>query len=113
MSTVDTKKYSIPPTRFYQAEGVEGKIVIVTGATAGIGERIAYRFAELGCKKVILTGRREERLVKLKAELTEIAKDTGNKYPDPIEYVSCFLLLKLLKQSTHIIFKYLQHEQNP
>jgi NAD(P)-dependent dehydrogenase (short-subunit alcohol dehydrogenase family) len=37
---------------------LEGKVAIVTGATSGIGEAIAYRFTEEGAK-VVLSGRRE------------------------------------------------------
>ena len=44
------------------------KIVMVTGATSGIGEACARRFAE-GGYNVIVTGRREEKLQALKAEL--------------------------------------------
>ncbi|OCA52920.1 bifunctional NADP-dependent 3-hydroxy acid dehydrogenase/3-hydroxypropionate dehydrogenase YdfG [Photorhabdus namnaonensis] len=43
-------------------------IVFVTGATSGFGESIARRFIQNGAK-VIATGRRKERLEKLKAEL--------------------------------------------
>lgn len=44
------------------------KIVLVTGATAGFGEAIAHEFAKHGYD-VIITGRRGERLKKVKAEL--------------------------------------------
>jgi NAD(P)-dependent dehydrogenase (short-subunit alcohol dehydrogenase family) len=37
---------------------LEGKVATITGATSGIGEAIAYRFAEEGAK-VVLSGRRE------------------------------------------------------
>ncbi len=44
------------------------KVVLVTGATSGIGEATARAFAAQG-DKIIITGRRGERLESLKAEL--------------------------------------------
>lgn len=37
---------------------LEGKVAIITGATSGIGEAVAYRFASEGAK-IVLSGRRE------------------------------------------------------
>ena len=50
------------------------KIVMVTGATSGIGEACARRFA-LGGYNVIVTGRREEKLHALQAELEQIGAE--------------------------------------
>ena len=44
------------------------KIVLITGATSGIGEACAKKFAADG-DHLIITGRRAERLQKLTAEL--------------------------------------------
>ena len=52
----------------YPPLDLTGDVVLVTGATAGIGEACAWRFAEAGCKLVI-TGRRADRLDALKAAL--------------------------------------------
>ncbi len=46
------------------------KIVFVTGATAGIGEACAHKFAA-NKYNVIISGRRKERLEKVASELTE------------------------------------------
>lgn len=46
------------------------KIVLITGATSGIGLGCAKKFTENG-DKVILTGRNEQRLAEIERELTE------------------------------------------
>ena len=46
------------------------KIVLITGATSGIGLACARKFAENG-DKLILTGRNEQRLAEIKKDLTE------------------------------------------
>ena len=49
---------------------IMNKIVLITGATSGIGLGCAKKFAENG-DKVILTGRNEQRLAEIERELTE------------------------------------------
>ena len=52
----------------YPTQSVADCTVLITGATAGIGEAIAWRFAEAGAK-LIICGRRTERLEALSAAL--------------------------------------------
>ncbi|CAE8697818.1 unnamed protein product, partial [Polarella glacialis] len=59
---------ALPPSSRYAPMDLAGTAVLITGATAGIGEATAWRFAELGCR-LALAGRRTERLEALKAEL--------------------------------------------
>lgn len=58
----------------YKPLDVSGWAVLVTGATSGIGEATAWRYAELGCR-LALAGRRTELLETLKANLLK-------KFPD-------------------------------
>ena len=51
---------------------LEGKAVIITGASAGLGEQFAHAFAEAGAK-LMLAARREDRLRK-------VAKDISSNY---------------------------------
>lgn len=55
-----------------QMENVENKVIIITGATSGIGKATARVLAKHGAK-VVLSGRREERLEKLAGELGDSA----------------------------------------
>lgn len=47
---------------------IDGKIALITGASAGIGKAIATLFAQSGCN-LVLTARRDKRLRSLKKEL--------------------------------------------
>lgn len=83
MATTSLKQ-SMPPSRFYETLDLTDKKVLITGCTAGIGEQIAYRFAELDCR-LILIGRREDRLQALKTELEKIYTANGCKIENPIQ----------------------------
>lgn len=48
---------------------MKGKLIFITGATSGIGEACARKFAEMG-SNLILNGRNTEKLEALKKELT-------------------------------------------
>lgn len=47
---------------------MKGKVVIITGASSGIGKALAYEFASKGCK-LVLAARRIDLLEKIKEEL--------------------------------------------
>lgn len=41
---------ALPPSKLYHPVDIKGSRVLITGATAGIGEATARRFAEIGCE---------------------------------------------------------------
>ncbi|KAK3949566.1 hypothetical protein QBC32DRAFT_219421 [Pseudoneurospora amorphoporcata] len=55
-----------------------GKTVLITGSTAGIGLAMAKSFVTASASKVIITGRRQERLDKAVDILRQHAKEIGN-----------------------------------
>ena len=65
----------------YQLRDLNGKVVIITGATAGIGAAAARALVEKGCK-VVINARSEERLKAMVAELGAnaiyVAGDSSN-----------------------------------
>ena len=54
-------------------ESVKGKNVIITGASTGIGEQLAYHYARLGAN-VVITARREQRLKEVSDGMNSILK---------------------------------------
>lgn len=47
-----------------------GKVVVITGASSGLGESLAHTFYKAGCK-VVLTARRTNELERVKTDLLE------------------------------------------
>ncbi|GER37869.1 hydroxysteroid 11-beta-dehydrogenase 1-like protein [Striga asiatica] len=46
---------------YYDSENMDNKVVLITGASSGIGEQIAYQYAQRGAN-LVLIARRENRL---------------------------------------------------
>lgn len=58
--------------------GIDGKVVVITGASSGIGRAVARRFAARGAN-LVLAGRSEDRLAALVAELgAEVCPVSGD-----------------------------------
>ena len=58
---------------------LQGKTVLITGASSGMGAEFARQFAELGCS-LVLVARRLERLQDLQADILQ-------KYGVPVECI--------------------------
>ena len=63
-------------------KGIENKVIVITGASSGIGEATAKILAEGGAK-VVLSARREDRLKKLALEIGDNAAYSNLTYPVP------------------------------
>src|SRR5512132_3436637 len=59
------------PMKMNRRAAIDGKVVIVTGASSGIGEATAREFAQAGAVTV-LAARRARRLEKLEKEIEEM-----------------------------------------
>ncbi|XP_037812540.1 dehydrogenase/reductase SDR family protein 7-like [Lucilia sericata] len=59
-----------------------GKVVLITGASSGLGEALAHAFYKAGCK-VILAARRVEELERVKKDLLSI-EVVGPAYPPTV-----------------------------
>ena len=63
---------------------VKGKRVLVTGASTGIGEQMAYHYAHMGAK-VFITARTESKLQKVIAHCREIGDANGEYHYLPAD----------------------------
>lgn len=55
-----------------QERGLEGKNVLITGATSGIGRAAAIALSQANPERLLIIGRREERLQELESELNRL-----------------------------------------
>lgn len=68
-------------------QGIEGKVVVIAGASSGLGEALARRLVKDGAK-LVLGARREDRLKKLAEELglpADAAVKTDVTHPDQVQ----------------------------
>ncbi|KAF6137913.1 hypothetical protein GIB67_041786 [Kingdonia uniflora] len=66
-------KFALLIIKPFCVEDVTGKVVIITGASSGIGENIAYEYAKRGAR-LVLVARREKKL----KEVAEKARGLGS-----------------------------------
>ncbi|GAB6027716.1 hypothetical protein CHUAL_001952 [Chamberlinius hualienensis] len=55
----------------FNPDSIRGKCILVTGASSGIGEQIAYKYAQLGAK-LVLTARRTQLLTKVEKKCKQL-----------------------------------------
>ncbi len=67
---------------------LEGKVVLVTGASSGIGEALARYFGRLGAK-LVLVARREDELARVCAEITAEGGVASHITADLTDLASC------------------------
>lgn len=70
-------KYFPLPTPHRRKAFLPGKVVWITGASSGLGEQLAISAAARGATGIILSGRREDALERVKRECEETARETA------------------------------------
>ena len=61
----------------FNPESLKGKKVVICGASAGIGEELAYQYAKFGAQ-LLLVARREAELQKVVARCGELGAESAN-----------------------------------
>ena len=77
---------------------IENKVVVITGASSGIGEATAKLLAEKGAK-VVLGARREERLAKLAEEIRSNGGQVAYRVTDVVNPDDSQQLVQLAKDT--------------
>ena len=68
------------------------KVVIITGASSGIGMALAYEFSKIGAK-VCIAARREERITKIKEDIINNGNDAIAVVTDVTKEEDCKRLI--------------------
>ncbi len=63
----------------FDPETVKGRNIIITGASTGIGEQLAYHYARLGAN-IVITARREQQLQQVIEKCREVGNRNGRYY---------------------------------
>ncbi|XP_033112385.1 hydroxysteroid 11-beta-dehydrogenase 1-like protein [Anneissia japonica] len=64
----------------FDPETIKGKRVLITGASSGIGEAVAYKFCSMGAK-VLVTARRESRLQQVMKQCRKLGAESAYYMP--------------------------------
>ena len=85
----------------FDPDSVKGKNVIITGASSGIGEQMAYHYARLGAN-VLITARREPQLQKVIERCREIGHKNGKYYYISLDMMNKNAPLELVKNAESV-----------
>ncbi len=88
----------------FDPETVNNKNVIITGASTGIGQQLAYHYARLGAN-ILITARREQQLQKVIDKCREIGNKEGKYYYVSLDMMDQEAPLKLVKYVENIFDK--------
>ena len=81
---------------------IKDKVIVITGASSGIGAAAAKQVAELGAI-VVVTARREERLKELVDSFPDGTKASYFRKPGWVSGCGCTLRLKTSNPNSHCI----------
>ncbi len=76
----------------FHANPIRGKVVVVTGASSGIGRAIALECATRGCR-VVIAARRTDRLAEVEASLRQLGAEVLAVQTDVSDENQCKLLI--------------------
>ncbi len=86
----------------FDPETVRGKNVIITGASTGIGEQIAYHYARLGAN-IVITARREQRLQQVIERCRDVGDEDGKYYHISLDMADKEAPLNLVKYAEKVL----------
>ncbi len=85
----------------FDPESVNGKTVIITGASSGIGEQLAYHYARLGAN-ILITARREQQLQIVIEKCKEMGNKNGKYYYVSLDMMDQEAPLKLIEYAENV-----------
>ncbi len=86
----------------FDGETVKGKNVVITGASTGIGEQLAYHYAQLGAN-IVITARREQQLQQVIEKCKGIGTENGKYFYVPLDMLDKEAPLKLVLYAESVL----------
>ena len=79
----------------------EGKVIIVTGSTQGIGAETAKLFAARGAKAITICGRQENKGIQIKKEIEQLGTKCLYVKADLLKVENCKKIVQLTQSHTN------------